>query len=84
LISLNKFFIGHLFWLQELKIKDDCEVAILVFIGVSELFIIYYFLAVSFEERIYIYSYINLLSTSGGTVGECGLQDSRMEDLCIP
>ena len=52
LIILDKFFIGHLFWLQELKIKDNCEVAILVFIGVSELFMIYYFLAVSFEERI--------------------------------
>jgi hypothetical protein len=81
-----------LFWLRELKIEDDFLVilvkddflAILVFIGISELFIIYYFLAVSFEDRILIYSYISLLSTSGGTVGECGLQDSRMEDLCIP
>ena len=52
LIILDKFFIGHLFWLRELKIKDDCEVAILVFIGISELFIIYYFLAVYFEDRI--------------------------------
>ena len=60
LIILDKFFIGHLFWLRELKIEDDFLVilvkddflAILVFIGISELFIIYYFLAVYFEDRI--------------------------------